>query len=314
VVQIPNNLGWVLKMFAQAEVEFVAVERVSEYGRLAIEEVHEESAGRHATAVTGTGGAADNESQAFRGDIDFVNLFMRYRDGLLPTLKGVTMRVAAGSKVALLGRTGSGKSTLLLALSRFYEPCEGTIRFGGVDIRTLPLAQLRNHVGVIPQSGFLFGSTLRYALLGPAASRVSDEAVWSVLERVGVREAVSTLDVSIVRGGDQFSAGERQLLCLARALLRPTPILLCDEATSCVDVETDLLVHKAIFELEGTTVIEICHRLHHIDQFDVVVVLADGRVAEVGTPADLMANAQSELNQLRNAASRDCKKTPEGAK
>lgn len=232
-----------------------------------------------------------------RGEVEFSKVSMRYRPGLPLVLKEVSFTVPAGAKVGVCGRTGSGKSTCMLLLLRIVEPAEGVVRIDGRDVRDLSLEALRGAVAMIPQDPVLFSGTLRQNL-DPFGTH-SDAELLAVVDKVQLRPAVDALggglEATVAEYGENFSTGQRQLMCLARALLRNGTILLMDEATSSVDYDTDQTIQTLIREeFARATVITIAHRLNTIIDSDAVLVLSDGRRAEFGKPHELLQRPPSD--------------------
>jgi ATP-binding cassette subfamily B protein len=212
--------------------------------------------------------------------------------GAEPVLKGVDVRVPRGATIAVVGATGSGKSTVIKLLTRLYERDRGAIRIDGVDVRDLPLAELRRRITVVSQDVILFAGTLEdnIALGKPCSKDQLDAAVRRVgLDRALVRRG-SGLETPVAERGANFSAGERQLVAFARALLRDPEILILDEATAHVDPEAEELIEKGVAELmKGRTTLVIAHRLSTIRNADLIVVMDKGRVLEQGTHDELIA-------------------------
>ena len=234
----------------------------------------------------------------WRGNVQFRNVFMRYNPTSPLVLKDVTLTVPAGTTLGVVGRTGSGKSSLLLTLFRLAEIEEGrgSIEIDGVDIRSVKLDQLRQAIAPIPQDPVLFAGTVAYNL--DATGRASPEDMWEALGAASPSLASQFrrdqgLDTQISEGGKNLSLGQRQLICLARALLRKSKILVLDEATSSVDARTDQQVQDTIkreFVNKGATVITVAHRLDTVLGYDKICVLGDGNVLEYGSPAELLRN------------------------
>jgi len=217
--------------------------------------------------------------------------------GAEPILHDVSLAVPRGQTVAIVGATGSGKSTLIKLLTRLYEPTGGTIALGGVDIRALPVSELRRRVTVISQDVALFTGTVRSNLaLGAVATgrAVTDDELAACAARVGLDRVLARrpegLDATVGERGGAFSAGEKQLLAFARALVRDPEVLILDEATAHVDPETEALIERGVGALmRGRTTIVIAHRLSTIRAADHIVVLDRGRIIERGTHDELVA-------------------------
>ena len=217
--------------------------------------------------------------------------------GAEPIIRGVSIAVERGQTVAIVGATGSGKSTLIKLLTRLYEPTAGRITVGGEDIRAMPVAELRRRVTVVSQDVALFTGTVaaNVALGGVAAGRTIDRAeIERAVARVGLDRLLAHrtdgLDSAVGERGGAFSAGEKQLLAFARALVRDPEILILDEATAHVDPETESLIERGVAELmRGRTTLVIAHRLSTIRSADLIVVLDRGLVIERGTHAELVA-------------------------
>ena len=208
-------------------------------------------------------------------------------------LQGVELVIRQGERVALVGPTGAGKSTLAKLIARLYDPTEGSIRLGGVDLRHATLSSLRGRICVVPQEGFLFaGSIAENVAIG--AKGASDDQVRSALQVIGVERRFGALPEGLAtevrERGSRLSAGERQLVSLARAALADPDVLVLDEATSNLDPGTEADVERAMAALmEGRTVIVIAHRLSTAQRADRVAVVDEGELVEVGTHDELVA-------------------------
>lgn len=277
-LDICGVLTWIVMMFAQAEAYMNHVERMLYYSATPPEA---------AVEVKETEPPA---SWPHSGQISVKNLSVRYVAGHELVLDNLSFDVEAGHRVGIVGRTGAGKSTLLMSLFRLLEPSEGQILIDGVDIHKLGLGALRNKISVIPQEPVLLSGSMRFNL--DPTNTADDRALWQALEHAHIAEFVKSLPGgldSVVDGVQNFSNGQKQLLCLARALLHHTRILVMDEATASVDPDTDLLIQETIrTEFAGRTILTIAHRLSTIIDYDRILVLDQGRLVEYGTPAALL--------------------------
>lgn len=230
-------------------------------------------------------------------------------------LKGISLTLPAGKRLAVVGQTGSGKTSLARLLARFFDPTSGHIRLGGVDVRDVSFAQLRSRLAVVPQEGFLFEGTLLDNLLyarpdtHPESLRADAEEAFASLGLTGWLEATSLgLDAHVGARGDLLSAGERQLISIARAYLRDPDVLILDEATSAVDPATEVRISRALERLmEGRTSVVIAHRLSTAERADVVAVMDRGSLVEFGSHTDLVAadGPYARLHRAWMAQTRD---------
>jgi len=296
-LNVTDALNSLLQTFTNAEVNLVSLERVDAYRSL-------ESEGE----TTG-GPAAGTWPSA--GEVRFEAVELRYRQGLPLVLKGVTFTVPGGSSCGIVGRTAAGKSSLLVALLRL-APCEkGCIRIDGVDLATVGLHTLRHALALIPQDPVLFSGTLAYNL-DPLGEYGAD-GLMALLERLQLGETVRSraedgkppLEIDVTGGGENFSVGQRQLLCLGRALLRRTRVMLLDEATASVDPQTDELIQKTLAEQmdeQRATLLCIAHRINTILSYDRVLVMEHGQVAEQGLVTELCADRATKFHALVEAS------------
>uniref|UniRef100_A0A8C3J1W6 Multidrug resistance-associated protein 1-like n=1 Tax=Chrysemys picta bellii TaxID=8478 RepID=A0A8C3J1W6_CHRPI len=226
-----------------------------------------------------------------KGIIEFINYQARYRTDLGLALQDVSFQTHSKEKVGIVGRTGAGKSTLTNCLFRIIERAGGKIIIDGIDISTIGLHDLRGNLNIIPQDPVLFSGTLQSNL--DPFGKYSDHELWEAVELCDLKNFVQSLPKKLLHeiseGGENLSVGQRQLVCLARALLRKTKILILDEATASVDMETDNLVQSTIRrEFHNCTVLTIAHRLHTIMDSERVLVLGSGRIIEFDTPHNLL--------------------------
>ncbi|KAG8729967.1 hypothetical protein FRC10_003265, partial [Ceratobasidium sp. 414] len=239
-----------------------------------------------------------------RGEITFEDYTMSYSKELPPALRNLTFTIPAGCRVGICGRTGSGKSSTVNALFRTVESelVTGKLLVDGVDIRDLPLKSLRSSLSIVPQDPFLWHSTIRENLDIEGVN--GDADIWQALDRVGMKDAVAALDNqldTVLQDTVAFSRGQRQLLCMARVLLRKRKIVILDEATSSMDPQTDRKVREIVSEeLQGCTVLSVAHRIATIVNFDLILVLDDGKLAETGAPQALLADSSSKFSKLAN--------------
>nr|XP_046212969.1 ATP-binding cassette sub-family C member 3 isoform X5 [Oncorhynchus gorbuscha] len=276
---VTMSLNWMVRMTSDLESNIVAVERVKEYSETKTEAPWE---------VEDKKPSPDWPSQ---GNVEFSDYSVRYREGLELVLKNLTLSVKGGEKIGIVGRTGAGKSSMTLCLFRLLEAAGGEITIDGVKISEIGLHDLRSKLTIIPQEPVLFSGSLRMNL--DPFERYSDVEVWKALELSHLNKFVSNqpakLELECSEGGENLSVGQRQLVCLARALLRKTRILILDEATAAIDLETDDLIQSTIrTQFEDCTVFTIAHRLNTIMDYTRVLVLDKGQIAEFDTPTNLL--------------------------
>lgn len=227
------------------------------------------------------------------GDVVVNAVTFTYAGAHRAALSDVSVTLAAGTRLALVGPTGAGKSTLAKLMARLYDPEVGTVSFGGVDLRSASLEDLRRRIVVIPQEGFLFDGTVRDNLL-IAKPEATEEELITALNKIGLRERFESLpeglETQVRERGSRLSAGERQLVALARAALIDPAVLVLDEATSNLDPGTEMLVEAALERLMvGRSVIVVAHRLSTVQRADVIAVVADSRITEIGSHDELVA-------------------------
>ncbi|KAK9869554.1 hypothetical protein WA026_003307 [Henosepilachna vigintioctopunctata] len=245
-----------------------------------------------------------DETWPDKGDIEFQNLYLRYVPTDPPVLKDLNFKIEASEKIGIVGRTGAGKSSLISALFRL-APTEGSIIIDGIDTSTLPLKELRKKISIIPQMPVLFSATMRYNL--DPFNEFQDHEIWSALREVDLIDEINSLDFMVTGGGNNFSVGQRQLICLARALLRKNKILILDEATANVDPRTDEFIQRTIrMKFVNFTVLTIAHRLNTIMDSDKVLVMNSGRHVEFGHPHILLQNPEGYFSKMLEKLVRRC--------
>ena len=290
---VTATLNMLVRSSADLENNLVSVERCLEYAKVAMEKAWYNSRTK------------PNDSWPDQGLVKFENYSTRYRDGLELVIQKVCFETKANEKVGIVGRTGAGKSSLTLALFRIIEPAEGTIIIDNVDISKLGLQDLRSRLTIIPQDPVLFTGTLRMNL--DPFNTHSDSEVWTSLELAHLKDFASGLEggleFKVSEGGDNLSVGQRQLVCLARACLRKSKILVLDEATAAVDLETDDLIQKTIRnEFAGCTIITIAHRLNTVMDYDRILLMDEGQVAEFDSPQKLLKDPNSKFYSMAKDA------------
>ncbi|XP_021527629.2 multidrug resistance-associated protein 1-like isoform X1 [Aotus nancymaae] len=277
-LNITHSLNFWVKKTSEIETNAVSLERVCEY----------ENMDKEAPWITSRRPPLQWPN---KGVVEFINYQARYRDDLSLALQDITFQTHGEEKIGIVGRTGAGKSTLSNCLFRIVERAGGKIIIDGIDISTIGLHDLRSKLNIIPQHPILFSGTLQMNL--DPLNKYSDSKLWKVLELCHLKEFVQSLPEKLLyeisEGGENLSVGQRQLLCLARALLRKTKILILDEATASIDFETDKLVQTTIRkEFSDCTILTIAHRLQSIIDSDRVLVLDSGRIVEFEAPQKLI--------------------------
>ncbi|XP_030376299.1 multidrug resistance-associated protein 4 [Scaptodrosophila lebanonensis] len=273
-----------VRQVAESLQQMTSVERVLQYTELEQEPVVEKEPASNWPTL---------------GQIEFRDMSCRYDPNGSPVLKHLNLLIEPGWKVGIVGRTGAGKSSLIGALFRLAY-IEGGIYIDGIETGTISLETLRTRISIIPQDPVLFSATIRYNL--DPFERYSDVDLWSALEYVELRSAIPGLDFMVTERGSNFSVGQRQLLCLARAILRNNKVLVLDEATANVDPQTDALIQRTIrVRFQHCTVLTVAHRLHTVMDSDRIVVMDAGTAVEFDVPHLLLKKQHGVLRQMVEA-------------
>lgn len=318
-LQYSGAITWTIRQYTSVELAMNAMERIVEYSRIPIEDQQ---------------GPAVPAAWPTEGHLQVDGLVAGYAPDLPPVLKGLSFAITKNQRVGVVGRTGAGKSSLTLALFRFLEAREGSIIIDGIDISKIKLQQLRSRLAIIPQDPVLFSGTVRSNL--DAFDEHGDAELYDALQRVHLirgsgnmsrvelssaagadtpgslagsntnTNVFSSLSSRISEGGLNLSQGQRQLLCLARAIVSRPKIMVLDEATSAVDMATDVLIQRSIREeFEDSTLIVIAHRLSTIADFDMILVMSDGQAVEYDTPRNLLAKRGVFWDMVEQSGERD---------
>ncbi|GAN05680.1 ABC bile acid transporter, the ATP-binding cassette [Mucor ambiguus] len=302
VTVFTDMIYWGVRRYTSLEMNFNSVERVVEFLEM----------DQEAPTATDVKPPLEWPNQ---GAIKVDNLHVRYAADLEPVLRGLTFSINPMEKVGIVGRTGSGKSTLALSFFRFIEASEGSILIDDVDISKIGTKDLRSNLTIIPQDPVLFSGTLGSNM--DPFDQFTQEEIFTALRRVHLLNDTSDQDVnqnvfkdlttSVSEGGKNFSQGQRQLLCLARALLKRSKLVLMDEATASVDFETDKAIQKAITtEFRDSTILCIAHRLNTVIEYDRILVLDHGEILEFASPLDLLQDEDSAFYKMcRNSGEFD---------
>ncbi|KAI9004612.1 hypothetical protein BC832DRAFT_531702 [Gaertneriomyces semiglobifer] len=288
-IQLTGTLQWCVRQSAEVENLMVSVERVMEYTELEEEESHDDI-GRYQHRETSQ---PLSPKWPETGHISLQGMSLTYPFTDTRVLKDLQLTIPPGTKVGIVGRTGAGKSSFLQALFRLvpYHP-PNSLLIDSIPTDTVPLRDLRGRMSIIPQEPFCFKGTVRFNI-DPSES-YTDTDIYRALEVVDLKSRLGTsgLETDVAENGSNFSVGERQLMCLARAILRSSTIIVMDEATSSVDLKTDSMIQTAIRGENGmfkdATVLTIAHRLNTVIDYDMIVVMEDGRIVEWGSAWELL--------------------------
>lgn len=276
-------LQWAVRQTAEMENNMTAVERVLEYS----EAEREVKKGKN---------AKDLSWWPKTGSICFKNVCLAYKTTGEKVLKNVSFNIEGKSKIGIVGRTGAGKTSIISTLFRLYD-YEGTITIDSIDIKNLELDYLRSNIGIIPQDPVLFTGTIRSNI--DPLNKYSDSEIWSALEKVQMKKLIKDLTQPITDHGKNYSSGQRQLLCLARALICKNKIVILDEATANIDAETDTLIQLTIQDyFADCTVLTIAHRLHSFQVADKILVVEDGKIEQFDKPSNLILDHSGLFYQM----------------
>lgn len=285
-ITLTGLFQWAVRQSAETENFMTSAERINEYSQLPSESGFYQ--GKSEVPI----------NWPIEGKIEFRDYKLKYRPELKPVLKGISLKVTPRNKIGIIGRTGAGKSSMFQGLFRLIDQSltEGRIVIDDVDINSISLNDLRSVFNIIPQSPVLFSNTLRYNL--DPFKRYTDDQLWNVLEAVQLKTKIDgfkdKLGIQIAEFGSNFSVGECQLICVARAILKPSKILLIDEATAHVDTHTDGIIQQVIREkFVNQTILIIAHRLNTVVDSDKIVVLSNGLVLKHGTPDELLIDSET---------------------
>ncbi|RDD40705.1 Multidrug resistance-associated protein 5 [Trichoplax sp. H2] len=295
IMQTKGILQFAVRNILETNSRFTCVERLNEY----CEDLPTENSDVKKTDVI------TDDNWIKNGEVEFREVKMRYRPHLPTVLDGIQFKINAGERIGIVGRTGSGKTSIGACLFRLVEIYSGSILIDGHNISHIDLYSLRRNMSMIPQDPFIFEGTIRTNL--DPLNHYNDRELWRVLEKVQLKEKISqmrnTLHASVEAGGNNFSMGERQLLCMARAILKESKIVLLDEATAFMDTKTDGIIQATLqSELRKSTVLIIAHRLNTIQSCDKVLVLDSGKILEFDTPFNLMYKEESIFKRMVSKA------------
>eukprot|EP00940_MAST-03C_sp_MAST-3C-sp2_P000992 g992.t1 len=313
-IQLSGVFQYMVRLSAKVETMMTCTERLTYYTELPSErrdsDEEETKTSLSQIVVSNRNEGTDKRSWPTQGAIDLKNLSVRYREDLPLVLRNVSMSIPAGSKVGVVGRTGSGKSSLMLALSRLNMVVGGECVIDGRDASSVSLAALRGSIGVIPQVPVLFTGSLRQNI--DPTKRYSDAEIMRAVESAHLKRLVEErggLDMRVQERGQNLSVGQRQCISMARAILLGLKIYVMDEATANIDKATDELIQKMVRThpvFARSTIITVAHRIATIVDSDLIVVLENGNVAEIGAPSDLLAKESSHFSVMARAAGVVC--------
>lgn len=278
--RMTGNVQWAIRQWAEVENSMTSVERVLEYTELKQERTDGQKL----------------ENWPTKGEVKYEDVYLSYNNSDEYVLKNINFSAYPQEKIGIVGRTGAGKSSIIATLFRLYD-VKGSITIDGVDIKTLSLNFLRKQIAIIPQDPVLFTGNIRENI--DPEGIYSDDEIWNAIKTANLKDLVPSLNYEITENGSNFSVGQRQLICLARAVIRNNKIIVLDEATANMDPETDTLIHETIkknFSL--CTVFTIAHKLNSILDSDKVIVMEKGEIIEYDNPKNLLQNEESVFYKM----------------
>ncbi|XP_027128684.1 ATP-binding cassette sub-family C member 8 isoform X1 [Larimichthys crocea] len=292
-LMVSNYMNWMVRNLADMEVQLGSVKRINSLLKTEPENYE---------GLLTVSQVPDGWPR--QGEIKIQNLSVRYDATLKPVLKNVNAQISPGQKVGICGRTGSGKSSFSLAFFRMVDMFEGRIVIDDIDIAKLPLQTLRSRLSIILQDPILFSGTIRFNL--DPEMKATDEMLWEALDIAQLKPVVKSLpgglDATVTEGGENFSQGQRQLFCLARAFVRKSSILIMDEATASIDMATESILQKVVMTaFADRTVVTIAHRVHTILNADLVIVMKRGIILEYDRPEALLEKEDSVFTSFVRA-------------
>ena len=290
-IVLQESLGWSFSIGADLENIMISLERCLQYTKIKSEAP---------SIIRPKDDELIKNNWPSKGTIKFENYSVKYRPNTEIVLKKLNFEIGSNEKVGVVGRTGSGKSTICLCLFRILEPLEGTIYIDNEDITKIGLDILRKNLTIIPQDPCLMEGSLRYNI--DPFDLKEDEEIISILKKIGFEYTETDeqiLNRKIEQGGSNLSVGEKQLICIARAILRKTKIVVMDEATANIDMKTEEKIQKALqYVLNDSTVITVAHRIKTIIDYDKILVLDNGKIIEFDTPQNLLKQEKSLFYEL----------------
>nr|CAI5851678.1 unnamed protein product [Callosobruchus analis] len=289
VFLLTDHVQWAIRQWAQLENHMTSVERALEYTDIKQE--------------TNTGRGGEPKNWPKDGAITYNNVSLYYENTKAPVVRNVTFQVKPKERIGIVGRTGAGKSSIISTLFRLYD-CEGRIDIDRVNTKDVALKYLRSKIAIIPQDPILFSGTIRENI--DPYKTYPDSRIWETISKVKIKDIIPNLDMMIQDNGSNFSAGQKQLICLARAVIGKCKIVVLDEATANMDPFTDKMLHAVIEEVfSDCTILTIAHRLQYIMDCDKVIVMDNGELVECDNPKDLLQNQGSLFYKMCMQSKRD---------